>query len=147
MIHSRRVANRFHRYWQTSPCLDSDIIQEMWEEYLARKKIVKDTIIKKELAHKTKVIMLNAVNKTTSSRSFWRTLKCLNERNGAPIQIKDPDDPTKIITDPSIIKEKIGNYWESLGARKSPVPDRDTATKLDQYGQMDSSMGLQYISK
>ncbi len=145
LIHSRRAANRFHRFWLKSPCFDSDVIQEMWDEYLARKKMVKDTIIKKQVAHKTKVIMLNAANKSTSCRSFWRTLKGMNERNGAPIQIEDPDDPTKTITDPSVIKEKIGQYWESLGAKKTTNIESDTLTKLRHYEGTDSSEGLHSI--
>ena len=153
LIHSRKTANRFHRFWQKSPYHDTDVIQELWEEYLARKKIVKDAIIKKEIAHKTQVIMRNAACKTTSSRSFWRTLKSMNAKCGAPISIKDPEDPTRVITDIDEMKTVIGKYWKSLGASKGgsdAVSDTSTSTSamhniLNQYQETDSANGLHSV--
>lgn len=70
----------------------------------------------------------------------------MNERCGAPTQIKDPDDPTRTISDLHEIKTKLGQYWGSLGAKRATEENSAIHAKLNHYEKLDSSNDLHNIS-
>ena len=101
-------------------------INELWENYQEKKRTVSRTIKQREVEHKIKTIINNAYKKTSNSRAYWRTLKSMNKRNNTPLQLKDPDDPSKIISDPKEIKKILTSYWKNLSQK--PITNNETLT-------------------
>ena len=55
------------------------------------------------------------MKKSKTSKSYWKSLKMFNSNNGYPIQIKDPNDIKKVITDPKLVSQALNDYWKSVG--------------------------------
>lgn len=87
--------------------------------YQEKKQLVSKTIKRKEVERKIKVITDNTKRKCTNPRSYWRTLKRTNNRNNCPITLKDPNDPSRLVTDPKEIKELLTKYWSTLSGNSS----------------------------
>ena len=133
LIQNRRTANRFYRYWAGKETCDPEILQELWQEYLRRKRDVHEKIKTIKVQNKIKVISLNSRKGTKNTRSYWRMLKRLNGNNGHPLKICDPNDKSKIINDPKRISEILGTYWKNLGNSGSPTGDKDLNNTLMEH--------------
>ena len=133
LIQNRRTANRFYRYWAGKETCDPEILQELWQEFLRRKRDVHEKIKTIKVQNKIKVISLNSRKGTKNTRSYWRMLKRLNGNNGHPLKICDPNDKSKIINDPKRISEILGTYWKNLGNSGSPTGDKDLNNTLMEH--------------
>ena len=135
LIKDRRTANRIHRKWLNAGAPVS-LINELWEDYQHKKSLAAKYIKKKEVERKIKTIVSNAKKKSSSTRSYWRTLKSMNSRNNSPIQIQDPENPTKILDDPVDIKKALTRYWHNLSNKqcsdesKSRINDLNNDDKI-----------------
>ena len=123
LIKSRRMANQFHRYWVRSKVVNPEALQDLWDEYQDRKTQVKEAIKRTEVCKKIRVLTKNAGKGASSKRSYWRLLKRFNKKSGYPIQIKDPLDDTKVLTNPKEISNALKKYWESLAEAELPGDD------------------------
>lgn len=132
LIHDRRKANRLYRIWSKHPDSSPDLLSLLWDDYLEKKRKVADRVKQNAIKQKCKIIFDNASKASKNSRAYWNTLRRLNKSNDYPIQIRDPENPDTVISDPSDIKKTLTSYWTNLS--KAPFKDNaDISDNLDKF--------------
>ena len=115
LIKDRKKANKLYNTWAKNPSSSPELLNLLWDDYLCKKRKVSDTIKVNMVKHKVNIIIKNSAKSSSNAKQFWKTLKRSNTKNNYPLQIRDPDNNEVIITDPLIIKKKLGVYWSKLG--------------------------------
>ena len=70
LIHSHKTANRFYRDWAGHGTGDTEVLRDLWCEYLSRKQEAHAKIKIRNVDHKLKVIISNSQKGIKNTRFY-----------------------------------------------------------------------------
>ncbi|VDH99015.1 Hypothetical predicted protein [Mytilus galloprovincialis] len=115
LLKQRRNANRLNRTHNKYHAHDDEIGKRLKEIYFNRKSQVQEAIKRKERSAKIRQFNDKCINAKNKMKGFWNFLKIKRTDTG-PIELNDPHDSDKILTDTDEINNALSKHFSSIGS-------------------------------